>query len=131
MKAPSAPGGQGRMAAAGDDPDTDTLGAPAPALAELVAEATLGCPDVSSLSGGMVGEVATYLPGRRVTGVRVRDAVVEVHVVARYGPPMDEIGAQVRAAVTPFVGDRTVAVTIDDLAVDPRTGSSGGPAIVD
>jgi len=127
MEAPSATGGQARMATTGDDRDTDTLGA----LAELVAEATLGCPDVLSLSGGMVGEVATYLPGRRVTGVRVRDAVVEVHVVARYGPPMDEIGAQVRAAVTPFVGDRTVAVTIDDLAVDPRTGSSDGPAIVD
>jgi uncharacterized alkaline shock family protein YloU len=127
MEAPSATGGQARMATTGDDRDTDTLGA----LAELVAEATLDCPDVLSLSGGMVGEVATYLPGRRVTGVRVRDAVVEVHVVARYGPPMDEIGAQVRAAVTPFVGDRTVAVTIDDLAVDPRTGSSDGPAIVD
>jgi len=117
------------MATTGDDPDTDTLGTPA--LAELVAEAALGCPDVVSLSGGMVGEVATYLPGRRVTGVRVRDAVVEVHVVARYGPPMDEIGAQVRAAATPFVGDRMVAVTIDDLAVDPRMGSSDGPAIVD
>jgi hypothetical protein len=119
MKAPSATGGQAPTTTTGDDLDAEPLRAPA--LAERVAEATLACPDVVAMSGGMVGEVATYLPGRRVTGVRLRDAVVEVHVVARYGPPMDEIGAQVRAAVTLLVGDRTAAVTIDDLAVDLET----------
>lgn len=126
MESPSAARGQAPTTITGDDLDADTLGAPA--LAERVAEASLACPDVLELSGGAVGEVATYLPGRRVTGVRVRDEVVEVHVVARYGPAMDEIGAQVRTAVTPLVGDRTVAVTIDDLVVDPGTGSADGPA---
>jgi hypothetical protein len=128
MTAPSATGGETPTTPTGDDMDAATVAAPA--LAERVAEATLACPDVLMLSGGMVGEVATYLPGRRVTGVRVSDAVVEVHVVARYGPAMDEIGAQVRAALTPFVGERTVAVTIDDLAVDLGTGSADGPALL-
>lgn len=128
MTAPSATGGQAPRTTIGDDPGADTLGAPE--LAERLAEATLACPDVVGLSGGTPGEVATYLPGRRVTGVRVRDSVVEVHVVARYGPPMDEIGAQVRAALTPLVGDRTVAVTIDDLAVDLGTGGADGPTIL-
>jgi hypothetical protein len=126
MKAPSATGGQAPTTTTGDDLDADTLGAPA--LAEHVAEAALACPDVLALSGGMVGEVATYLPNRRVTGVRVRDAVVEVHVVARDGPWGEEVGGQVPPAVMPFVGDRTVAVTIDDLAVDVGTGSADGPA---
>jgi hypothetical protein len=128
MEAPSATGGLAPPTTTTGDLDADTLRAPA--FAERVAEATLACPDVVAMSGGMVGEVATYLPGRRVTGVRVHASVVEVHVVARYGPPMDEIGAQVRAALTPLVGDRTVAVTIDDLAVDLGTGSADGPAIL-
>lgn len=128
MEAPSVPRGRPPTATIGDEPHADTVGASA--LAERVAEAALACPEVLALSGGMVGEVATYLPGRRVTGVRVHDAVVEVHVVAHYGPPMDEIGAQVRAAVTPFVGDRTVAVTIDDLAVELGTGGADGPPIL-
>jgi hypothetical protein len=123
MKAPSASGGQAPKTTPGDDPD-DSL----EALAERAAEATLACPHVLALSGGMMGEVATYLPGRRVTGVRVRDTEVDVHVVARYGPTMDEIGAQVRAALTPLVGDRTVMVTIDDLGIDLRRGSPHGPA---
>ena len=115
------------MTSAGEGLDADTRGAHT--LADSLAEATLACPDVVALSGGLVCEVATYLPGRRVTGVRVRDAVVDVHVVARYGPTMDEIGAQVRAALMPLVGDRVVAVTIDDLAVDLGTESADGPAV--
>ena len=128
MEAPSTTGGQVPPTTTGEKPEADTLGART--LADDLAAAALASPDVVALSGGLQGEVATYLPGRRVTGVRVRDAVVDVHVVARYGPPMDEIGAQVRAALTPWVGDRTVAVTIDDLAVDQGTGSADGPAIV-
>jgi hypothetical protein len=119
MKAPSAVGGEAPPAAAGEEPDADSLAA-----------AALACPDVVALSGGLLGEVATYLPGRRVRGVRVREAVVDVHVVARYGPTMDEIGAQVRAALTPLVGTRAVAVTIDDLAVDQGTASADGHSIV-
>jgi hypothetical protein len=93
-------------AAAGPDPD-------------LVAAVTLSCPDVAALSGGSPGEVATYLPGRRVVGVRIGDEAVEVHVVGRYGPTMDEIGSQVRAALTPIAGARTVAVTVEDLTLAP------------
>ncbi len=55
---------------------------------EAVVAAALSCPDVARLSGGLVGEVATYLPGRQVTGVRFTDEEVEVHIVARWGPPL-------------------------------------------
>lgn len=86
---------------------------------DAVVSAVLACPYVSRLSGGRIGEVATYLPGRSVAGVRLTDDEVQVHIVARYGPTADEISAQVRAAVTPLAVGRSVAVGIDDLDLDP------------
>jgi hypothetical protein len=87
---------------------------------DLIAAAVLAVPQVAALSGGRVGEIATYLPGRRVEGVRVRCAQVEVHVVAWYGPTMAEVGAAVHAAVADAVGPVEVIVGIDDLALPPH-----------
>jgi len=84
---------------------------------EAVAAAALGSPLIAGLSGGRLGEVATYLPGRRVLGVREVDGTVEVHVVARWGPPLTEVGDVVRAAVTPFAGGAPVAVFVEDIEV--------------
>ena len=67
-----------------------------------------------------MGEIATYLPGRRVTGVRLGDSGVTVHVVAAYGPTCQQIAAQVRQAVRTVVGGLPVTVGIDDLDVDRR-----------
>lgn len=90
------------------------------ARADAVAEAVLRCPDVVALSGGRVGEVATYLPGRRIAGVRVAaDGALTVHVVGRYGPTVDQLAAQVRAAVLAAVGPAAVHVGVDDLVVQP------------
>jgi uncharacterized alkaline shock family protein YloU len=41
---------------------------------------------------------------------------IEVHVVGRYGVPVAEIAAEIRRAVEPSAGDRTVHVIIEDLA---------------
>lgn len=93
-------------------------------LADAVAAAVLRCPDVVALSGGRIGEVATYLPGRRVAGVRVgADGALTVHVVGRYGPTVGQIAAQVRAAVVAAVGPVTVDVGVDDLVVDGAAGA--------
>ncbi|MET9019373.1 hypothetical protein ABZV93_05285 [Actinopolymorpha sp. NPDC004070] len=83
-------------------------------LADRIAAAVTACPDVARLSAG---PVATYLPGRSVPGVAVRDEEIRVAVVARYGRPLAEIAEQVRAAVAPLVPARRVDVTIDDLAI--------------
>lgn len=91
---------------------------------DLVAGAVASCTSVARLSGGMAGEVATYLPGRRVTGVRVRADELQVHVVGVYGIPVSEIGTEVRAALAPLVGGLPVAVSIDDLAL-PGENSAG------
>ena len=82
---------------------------------EAVAAAAQGCPLVAGLTGGRFGEVATYMPGRRILGVREADGTVEVHVVARWGTPLPELADTVRAAVAPYAGELPVAVFIDDI----------------
>jgi hypothetical protein len=59
--------------------------------------------------------VATYLPGRKVSGVAVRAGEVEICVVVRYGRPLPQIAARVRQAVAPLVPGRAVDVVIGDI----------------
>ncbi len=98
---------------------------------DAVAAAVLVCPGVAAMSGGRLGEVATYLPGRRVAGVRLGDGTVEVHVVGRYGPPVETIAAEIRAALRPLVGGRSVSVTVEDLDTHALEGNTSGPGAVE
>ena len=84
---------------------------------DAVVAAAIGCPQVAGMAGGQFGEVATYLPGRRLAGVRVADDELEVHVVARWGTPLPEVADAVRRAVAPAAGGRPVTVYIDDIEV--------------
>lgn len=90
---------------------------------DLIAARVLACPAVAALSAGPLGAAATYLPGRRVAGVRLSPTAVEVHVVARYGPSVAELAAQVRAALAGQVGGRRVDIVVEDLA-DPVPDAS-------
>jgi uncharacterized alkaline shock family protein YloU len=92
--------------------------------ADAIVAATLACPYVAGMSGGVMGEVATYLPGRRVRGVRSSSEGVDVHVVGVFGPSIAEIDAQVRAAVTPLVHGAALTVHVDDLAVPASTDAT-------
>jgi hypothetical protein len=84
-------------------------------LADEVAGAVRRCSDVADLSSGPFGTVATYLPGKRVSGVALRDDEVEISIIVRQGRPLPEIADEVRAAVAPFVGDRPVNVHIGGM----------------
>ena len=84
-------------------------------LADRIAAAVTGCPDVAGLTQTPGIPVATYLPGRTVAGVAVRPAEVEICVAARYGPPLPQVAAQVRQAVEPLVPGRVVDVVIADI----------------
>ncbi len=84
---------------------------------EALARAVEGCPSVAWLAPGRGAEVATYLRGRRITGIRVVEGQLEVHVAARYGPSMPEVADEVRSAVAAHLGDKPVAVFIDDVEV--------------
>ncbi len=86
--------------------------------ADRVAEAARSVPGVTGLGGGAAGAVATYLPGRRVPGVRIDDEVVAVHVTVSLDRPLMRVAASVRAAVSPLAYGRAVDVVIEDVEVD-------------
>lgn len=93
-------------------------------IANQVAAAAVGCPGVARLAPG---PIATYLPGRVVTGVAVRDSSVRVAVVARYGPALPEVARQVRVAAAQVAPDRRVDVVFEDIEV-PAAGAEDGAA---
>jgi hypothetical protein len=111
--------GPGRLRTRDDPAGDDGVGR----LADEIARAVEGCSGVAALARGTV---ATYLPGRVVTGVAVRDTEVEVAVVARYGRRMAELAADVRAAVTPLAPGRPIHVRIDDLEAPRRDATAPG-----
>ena len=95
--------------------------------AEAVAAAALGSPLIAGLTGGHFGEVATYLPGKRVVGVREADGTIEVHVVAKWGTPLPEVADVVRRAVAAHTDGTPVAVYVDDIEVPDEEAPVGTP----
>lgn len=93
-------------------------------VADDLADAVRACGSVSGLAGGLVGEVATYLPGRRVTGVALRPAEIIVSVVARW-QPLTGVVDEVRGAAGPFAAGRPVTVRIDGIDDPPAPPSEG------
>ncbi len=91
---------------------------------DAVSAAALSCPEVAGLSGGLVGEVATYLPGRSVAGVRITDDEVEIHIVARWCANLPEVADAVRRAVKPVTGGLRVSVYVEDIEVPDEPGQS-------
>ena len=82
---------------------------------------------MAALDGGRFGEVASYLPGRKVTGVVVRDGRVRVQVRVPVGRPGARTGpADHRRA---GAADRAppVDVAIADIDDPPGTLEAAGP----
>lgn len=88
---------------------------PAPALAEVVATRVRAVAGVHDLHPGVMGEVGTYLPGRRVPGVRLEADGCEVHVVLDWAAPVAGTTDEVRAAVRSLVPG-PVDVVVEDVA---------------
>ncbi len=84
---------------------------------ERISVAVLACPDVADLSAGAFGEIRSYLPGRSVPGVKVDDDAVEVHIVARFGPPLRAVAAQIDDALAPILAGRELRVTVEDITI--------------
>jgi len=85
-----------------------------PTPVEVVAAAVLAVPGVVRLHGGRFGELGTYLPGRRVTGVRIDDEGTEVHVVVSDLVPVPDTAARVQRAVS-AVAPMPVRVHVEDI----------------
>ena len=85
----------------------------------------LAHPGVVRLSGGPFGTVASYLPGRRVVGVRLpleQTDPVEIAVVARLGVPLPRLAEELGAAVVAVLGPVAVDVTVADVEKAPSRG---------
>jgi hypothetical protein len=85
---------------------------------DAVATAARGCPAVAELFGGAPAWAATYLPGRRVEGIRVERDAVLLQVIGRWGVPIVDLVAQLRAVVTPWTAGRRVDIALAGLT-DP------------
>ena len=96
--------------------------APPPAMngvdLDVIARAVDACPSVVRRSAGRGVEVATYLRGRRVEGIRDVEGRVEVHVEVRYGSRLPAVADEIRSAIAGHVGGGAIDVVIDDVATE-------------
>ncbi|WP_243789101.1 hypothetical protein [Saccharopolyspora gloriosae] len=112
----SAPGDRGREAPEGEE------------IADRIAEVVRAHPAVARLDGGAHGNIAAYLPGRQVTGVRASDAgsAVEVGVVLRMTDPLPEIVDALRKQVLAVTGPVPVDITVVDVITSEDADTPGG-----
>ena len=82
---------------------------------DAVAAAVRGCAGVSGLDGGQFGEVASYLPGRKVEGIVVSGGRVRVQIRSQWAVPAPELAALIKAVLVPLTGHRPVDVVIGDI----------------
>jgi hypothetical protein len=94
---------------------------------DAVAAAVLACPGVAALDGGRFGEVASYLPGRKVAGVMVGGGRVKVQVRARWAVPATGLARRITAVLAPLTGHYPVDVAIADIDDPPGTLDAAGP----
>lgn len=104
--------------AGASDPRTRSAGDD-PAVLRAVAERVGAVPGVARVGSGGLGELATYLPGERLNGVRVEGRTLQLSIVARDGVPLPELARAVRAAAA---WDGPVDVTVADLELGDPTG---------
>lgn len=91
------------------------------ALAHAVAAAAVAVPGVARLSGGAGIEVATLYPGGKVTGVRVSEHGVSVHIVVDrlpLPPLIGKVRAATREALTSLGAEHPVDVVVERLNVE-------------
>ncbi len=90
-------------------------------LAERVAASVTAHPGVARLHGGIFGDVATYLPGRRLIGVRIGEsgAPVELGVVLHLDRPIPDVVRSLRRQVSLLCGGAAVDIVVADV-VEPE-----------
>ena len=115
-------------------PDADTSGMSdrAPDVSERIAARLLEHPDVAELHGGPYGTTATYLPGRRVVGVRVGtpEDGVDVAVVLHLRRPLREVATELQQAVRGVLTTAAVAVHVTVADVVTTDGVPSGRRVL-
>jgi hypothetical protein len=95
---------------------------------DAITAAVLGCGGVDDLVSGPWGGVVTYLPGRRVEGVRVASDHLLISVRGRWGVPVTELARQVQAALAPLIAPRRVDIVVADLSDAAAEAPAATPA---
>ena len=103
------------QAESGSDRLPTRSGGPGADLAQQVADAVTAVDRVTGLHGGMFGEIATYLPGGRVSGVQLDDDRGGVHVIVDISHDLRTVAAHAVAVATEVAGV-PVDVTIEDIS---------------
>lgn len=88
---------------------------------DRVAAAAQDCPAVDALVEGPPAMAATYLPRRRVSGIRIEDDVMTIQVRLRWGSTVEQLARQVWPAVLPLAGGHRVDIVVADIT-EPATG---------
>ena len=91
---------------------------------DAVAAAVRRVPSVRLHEGSAV---ATHLPGRRVSGIRLRGTDVNIHAGLVYPATVQEAAAAVRSALTVLPVGR-VDVTIDDVFLPEDDDHNDAPS---
>jgi hypothetical protein len=89
------------------------VGGGGPSTADLVAVAVLSVRGVTGLHGGAFGEVGTYLPGRRISGIRLGEPS-EVHLTVAMDSDVLAVAGEVRDTISTLLGGR-VEVFVEDI----------------
>ena len=97
--------------------------------AAAVAAAVRDCPGVIDLAAGPFGWIGTYRPGGVITGVRLDESTIDIHLVAGLGVPLPLLADRVRGATGPMARGREINVRIEEvrLPTDGTTAPAGGP----
>jgi hypothetical protein len=82
---------------------------------DAVHAAVSSCPGVARVGSGSVAALTTYLPGRRIPGIRINPGTVEIEVIAEWDSSAANIGRSIRSVVAGLVGARRVDITITDV----------------
>ena len=83
---------------------------------------------MSGLDGGEFGEVASYLPGRKVEGIMVGGGRVTVQIRSQWAVPAPALAALVTAVLAPLTGCRPVDVVVADIDDPSRVPLPRAPA---
>ncbi|AFA74165.1 hypothetical protein GPOL_c31500 [Gordonia polyisoprenivorans VH2] len=103
------------QAESGSDRIPTRSGEPGADLAQQVADAVTAVDGVTGLHGGVFGEIATYLPGGRVSGVQLDDDRGGVHVIVDISHDLRTVAANAVAVATEVAGV-PVDVTVEDIS---------------
>jgi hypothetical protein len=82
---------------------------------DAVHRAVAACAGVSSVGSGSVAALTTYLPGRRVPGVRINPDSVELEIVAEWGSTAAGVSNEIRQALVGLTNGRPIDITIADI----------------